>query len=98
VPGAQQGETGSTGETQNLVETRGAEGIEDRGNPSGDRRHSRRAEDEGQPEESDAGSAKRERSKGQPRNETRAEREDAGGGATRTLIGRQNETMQDPMS
>ena len=36
-------------------------------------------------------------STGQPGNATRTEREDAGGGATRYLIGRQNETMHDPL-
>jgi hypothetical protein len=62
------------------------------------RRHSRRTEDKGQPEDSDAGSAERERGTGQPGNATRAGWEDAGSGATRNLIGRQNGTMHDPMS
>jgi hypothetical protein len=57
-----------------------------RGNPSGHRRHSRRDEAKGQPEDSDAGSAERERGTGQPEAATRVEREDAGGGATRNLI------------
>lgn len=59
--------------------------CEVRGNSNGRRRHSRRTETKGRPEDSDAGSAERERGTGQLGAATRAEREDAGSGATRSL-------------
>ena len=89
----------ATGETQELAETSSVEGMRSLGVTWADhRRHSRRTEAKGQPEDSDAGSAERERGTGQPGNATRAGWEDAGCGATRNLIGRQNGTMHDPMS
>ena len=78
------------GKPRTLLKPATPKACEVRGNRADHRRHSRRTEAKGQPEDSDAGSAERERGTGQPGNATRAGWEDAGCGATRNLIDRQN--------
>jgi hypothetical protein len=69
---------------------------EARGNPSGDRRHSRRDEEDGANHRNRTPAQPTGAEKGQPGTETQVEREDQGRRPTRNLISRLERSMDDP--